>query len=868
MPASSLAAADGRWPQILTALAGLTPDQLSDRHQPCPACGGTDRYRWDSDDGLGGWYCNQCGGKNRNGGGGTGIDLLMRVRNWDFKTAARNVEQHLGVAAPTVHASPARPQRIPTAPPAGTAPPDLGKAKAQYLYTDNDGQLLFTIQRFDREDGGKFFVHRTWLDGAWHFPRKADGFDSSWPTPRPLYRLNALKRHPYEDVVVVEGEKAADAAASLLTSMVVVSWPNGSNAIDKIDWTPLKGRFVNLWPDNDEAGRKAMDAVGRKLKALGCTVNVIANPPDAEEGWDVADAIWTSTEAVDWVVNNRTKFKPKELLLPQLPQPPQEPQELEDDGKPFEMLGFRDDVYYYLPKDTGMVVPLNRAMHSANHLNSVARVEYWQTIYPGGRGGVDWQAVVSDLYKAQHAIGFFNPDKIRGRGAWLDRGRPVLHLGESIMLNGVYMPIQQRFDSSYHYQRGTQLAELKSTEPLSDAEALELQLLASEFNWEKPISAQLLAGWVTLAPICGALPWRPHIWLTAPAGSGKTTVLEDYVGGLLGDMRLHATGNSTEAFIRQTLRTDALPVMIDEAESNNPSEAQRIQSIIALARHASSESKAVQGRGSVSGEVTIYRIRSMFLLSSINTAVKGGADDRRFAQLTLVKKPDTSEERARWKDHKARIEAAITPEVSHRYLMRTVNLMPNIRKSIAVFSSVCAEHFQSQPLGDQYGTLLAGAWHMGVSEVATRANAEAYFNDHVDWGSHIQNDNLLVDQEACLQTILQTHLKVQNADIQNVDLTIYELCQMCARPGSVPVTSPITVDQAAAALGREGIKVQDGQVIISNTAEGIKRILRMTPWAINWPDQLRRLPGASRTSSTVHFPGAGSHRGTQVPFAA
>jgi nucleoid-associated protein YgaU len=31
----------------------------------------------------------------------------------------------------------------------------------------------------------------------------------------------------------------------------------------------------------------------------------------------------------------------------------------------------------------------------------------------------------------------------------------------------------------------------------------------------------LLAGWIALAPICGAMRWRPHLWLTAAAGAGK-----------------------------------------------------------------------------------------------------------------------------------------------------------------------------------------------------------------------------------------------------------------------------------------------------------------------------------------------------------
>jgi phage/plasmid primase-like uncharacterized protein len=46
-------------------LAGLTPDQLTDTHQPCPLCGGEDRYRFDDLNGTGSWYCNQCGGKDQ-----------------------------------------------------------------------------------------------------------------------------------------------------------------------------------------------------------------------------------------------------------------------------------------------------------------------------------------------------------------------------------------------------------------------------------------------------------------------------------------------------------------------------------------------------------------------------------------------------------------------------------------------------------------------------------------------------------------------------------------------------------------------------------------------------------------------------------
>ena len=91
--------AAGQWPRLLIELGGIAPEQLENRHQPCPACGGTDRYRWDRDDGPGGWFCNQCGGKDRTGGGGDGMELLLRLTGWDFITASRRIEAHLGLAS-------------------------------------------------------------------------------------------------------------------------------------------------------------------------------------------------------------------------------------------------------------------------------------------------------------------------------------------------------------------------------------------------------------------------------------------------------------------------------------------------------------------------------------------------------------------------------------------------------------------------------------------------------------------------------------------------------------------------------------------------------------------------------------------------
>lgn len=105
--------AAGNWHGILTAL-GLPSESLTNKHQPCPACGGTDRYRFDDKGGNGGFICTHY--KN---GAGDGFDLLMHYFGYSFHEAALAVAGVLGMidnAAPETHAT-AAPRVAPPQPP-------------------------------------------------------------------------------------------------------------------------------------------------------------------------------------------------------------------------------------------------------------------------------------------------------------------------------------------------------------------------------------------------------------------------------------------------------------------------------------------------------------------------------------------------------------------------------------------------------------------------------------------------------------------------------------------------------------------------------------------------------------------------------
>ncbi len=71
----------GHWPRILPALGVKV---IKNRHQSCPVCGGSDRFRFDDKEGRGTWFCNQCGA-------GDGLKLVEKVFSVSASEAAGKV---------------------------------------------------------------------------------------------------------------------------------------------------------------------------------------------------------------------------------------------------------------------------------------------------------------------------------------------------------------------------------------------------------------------------------------------------------------------------------------------------------------------------------------------------------------------------------------------------------------------------------------------------------------------------------------------------------------------------------------------------------------------------------------------------------
>ena len=80
----------GHWPRILPALGVKV---VKNRHQACPVCGGSDRFRFDDKEGRGTWFCNQCGA-------GDGLKLVEKVFGVSASEAAGKVNALTGNLPP------------------------------------------------------------------------------------------------------------------------------------------------------------------------------------------------------------------------------------------------------------------------------------------------------------------------------------------------------------------------------------------------------------------------------------------------------------------------------------------------------------------------------------------------------------------------------------------------------------------------------------------------------------------------------------------------------------------------------------------------------------------------------------------------
>lgn len=263
---------------------------------PCPHCGGDDRFAINLAKQV--FNCRGCEAR------GDVIDLVMFLDNCDFVEATTT----LAGAAPTKakvngneHAAPAatpEPKKVPV---------------AKYEYTDEAGNLLFVVVRFEFQNADGSFV--TTENG-----KRKKTFSQRRPDPeRPdkwLWNVDGVPVVPYRlpeliesvangnFIVITEGEAKAD----LLRSWNV---PATCCAQGAGKWTAAHSRFLQgadvvILPDNDQPGRKHADDIGASLHGIAASVRVLELPDLPPKG-----------DVIDWAKQGGTVERLHDLITRQ-----------------------------------------------------------------------------------------------------------------------------------------------------------------------------------------------------------------------------------------------------------------------------------------------------------------------------------------------------------------------------------------------------------------------------------------------------------------------------------------------------------------------------------------------------------------------
>lgn len=126
-------AACGRWPDILNAI-GVPPEYLTRPNQPCPGCGGTDRFSFTDHHGSGSFVCRALARQ-----GGDGFELVRHVLDCDLRQALASVAETLAIESPRAPAW--------TAPPVTAATPDEGERTHRRAQNDANLRRLWEAGR-------------------------------------------------------------------------------------------------------------------------------------------------------------------------------------------------------------------------------------------------------------------------------------------------------------------------------------------------------------------------------------------------------------------------------------------------------------------------------------------------------------------------------------------------------------------------------------------------------------------------------------------------------------------------------------------------------------------------------------------------
>lgn len=303
-------------------------------------------------------------------------------------------------------------------------------------------------------------------------------------------------------------------------------------------------------------------------------------------------------------------------------------------------------------------------------------------------------------FKKSQEFGIFDPNgSVRSVGAWRgDDDELIYHFGNEVWFVDKSGRCAKEKGGSevggYVYTSAPALSK-----PSEKAQNGDLEFIRAFFddlktwNWRNDYAPALFLGYLAGSSFGGALKWRPAIWITGTQQTGKSTLIERVMKGVLGK-NVITCGIYTEAFVRQSIGGSHLPVALDECETDQDPE--KLKQLIILAR--SSVSGSTAGRGGQDHNAVNFELKSSFSFSSIIVPPLSVADVERIAILSLD--PLMNE-------YEPDFSSARLKRVGEIILRRVIDHWRQFETVLNDFATLFKEKSSKSRIGDVYGTMLA-----------------------------------------------------------------------------------------------------------------------------------------------------------------
>lgn len=345
-------------------------------------------------------------------------------------------------------------------------------------------------------------------------------------------------------------------------------------------------------------------------------------------------------------------------------------------------------------------------------------LDNWPT--PGDTPRPDLDA----CYDAWHAYAATLPpcplDNIRKQGAHLepDTGTIVWNTGRGLVVSPTDAPTYQAdaadYTGQFHYIATGRSILPPGTQPLADAQGQHLLQLFVAMGWHGANDGLLAFGWTVLAPMGGALPYRPQLAYTAPSSGGKTWTRNHVMVPLLGGAAACSSfGAPSAAGMRGVLDGISLPLLADETENDATAGTGDWEEVLRLAYDGETK---VMGLGG--------KIKQRLCAAVCTFGINQGTDTLANANRRVTVRSRTLPEDA-WVAIEDQLLAACTVATGQALALRTMGRLRTIVANARAIERALRPTYHDKARSLRNVALLAAGAHSATTSGATLDDATA-----------------------------------------------------------------------------------------------------------------------------------------------